>query len=155
MLHPPSPPPFRPPRTMAEAGRRYAAARGALARIRMRLRAGELLAQWPANAAAEDLRIGWIRASQDELIAAHGADLIAAAGIHPDHAVIFGLWMLARHQFALALRLIWPGREILDIGTDAMTELRATLAGRAEVQRRRRGAVENGTESKVEGMAAV
>jgi hypothetical protein len=110
---------------VAEAQRHYAAARDALARIKMRGRAGELLATWPANAAAEDLRVTWIRAAQDEFASGHGASLLSAAQIYPDHGAVFGPWMMMRHLFTAALRPLWPGREILDVDIEEIRPLQA------------------------------
>jgi hypothetical protein len=83
----------------------------------MRGRCGELLATWPAHFAAEERRIGWIRASQDEFDAAHAAELLAAAGIVPEHGTLSRLWILVWHLTTVTfLRQIWLGKEILDPG---------------------------------------
>jgi hypothetical protein len=129
MEKPPSPPPFEMPATLAAAQTRYAYARGELARIRMRLRCGELLAQWPARAAAEGLRIGWIQAAQDEFVAAHGAELLAAAGLNPEHTLLWSLWMVTIERVAAPLQMMWPDRSISGAGVKAMAEARQSFAG--------------------------
>jgi hypothetical protein len=148
MLHPPPPPPFDAPATLAEAQRRYAEARGALARIKMRGRGGELLAAWPAHFAAEDLRIGWIRGFQDEFAAAHGAELLATARLPVEHDLLCGLWFMTSHLAVVALRPLWPGREIPDdVSPAVMAELRTSIA--AAAQRRQSAPAENERQTEV------
>jgi hypothetical protein len=72
--HHPSPEPFVMPQSMAEATRCYGATRAELARVRIRLKSGELLSKGRGDFAGASRRVGWIQGAQDEFAAAHGAE---------------------------------------------------------------------------------
>jgi len=124
-LRGPPPPLFERPGNLVDAHFRYSDARRDLARLRMGLRAGTLLVRWAAEEAAEVLRINWIQGGQDEFCDLHGGELLAAAGIRPEHGLLWGLWMVAMEHFAVAFEPLWPTREIMHPGKRALEEARA------------------------------
>jgi hypothetical protein len=123
-------PDFDAPVTLAEANGRYAAARAEKVRAIMRLRAGELLIKREAAYAAEALRVQWIQAAQENFIAAHGAELLGAAGIQADHGTMHALAMIVWEHFACAFVPIWPGRQLMHPGAEALTEAYGVLIKR-------------------------
>lgn len=125
MREPPPLPGFTEPATLAEANKRYADTRRALAEIRIGLRAGELLQKEAAEYAAADLRARWIQGAQDEFAASHGATLLAAAGLPDGHGGMAGaLWIVTWDWFAWRL----PWRDVRCPGEAALAQARDTLA---------------------------
>jgi hypothetical protein len=77
----PKVPPWDPPATLAEARSRHAAAVGELEDMKLRVRIGELMADWPARKAVGDLLIGWQQQCMEHFGVRHGVLILAEAGI--------------------------------------------------------------------------
>jgi hypothetical protein len=110
MLNPPPLPDFVAPASLNEAMQRSLTAKAEMARLRVRTRAGEVLAKGAADLAAGGLRLGWIEASTSEFGAAFIPLLLSRLSIAADHGLIRACELVTHQHVARRLAPIWPGK---------------------------------------------
>jgi hypothetical protein len=100
----PAMPAFTPPKTIAEADYRLSVTRGAIATTKIRGRAGELLAEWPAHTALASMRIAWWQEAHEDFDNRHGAQLFAAAGFNISRSLQWAFMILTAEVMS---KLFW------------------------------------------------
>ena len=81
----PKVPAWVPPRTIREAQRRHAAATAAIEDMKIKVRSGELLADWPARLAVGDLVLAWRNSLRENFAVRRVATILAEARIPVTH----------------------------------------------------------------------
>jgi hypothetical protein len=107
----PAPPlaPFIAPVSLNEAFGRFAQTKAEQADRRARIRAGELLTRGAATIAAEGLRIGWIQASEEFLVALMPS-LFSRLGLPSARPLEWACGLVCKQHISGRLNPIWPGR---------------------------------------------
>lgn len=109
-------PAWKPPATIAQAERRRAAATTTLETMKVEVRRGLLLAEWPARKAGNSLIIGWQQQCMEWFAVRQGAGLLVQMGRRVDHMAQWNLHQAL--QRVMRVMLCGVDEAVADGGSD-------------------------------------
>jgi hypothetical protein len=118
-------PAWKPPATIAQAEHRRAAATTTLETMKVEVRRGLLLAEWPAQKAGNGLIIGWRQQCMEWFAVRQGAGLLVQMGRRVDH---MAQWTLHQAlQRVMRVMLCGVDQAVADGGDDEQAAVRRRI----------------------------